>query len=497
MKNKIMSFLFWFIIVLSFLLYFSAIWTKNSFNIFNFDSVIYHLSGKIVGTSKDIIYDFIKGPLVKTILVSFIFVIIFKIDYNYKPFLTIRFFNKKKYEINVFNFLNKHRCLFSNILLIIVLVYVAFDFKIIDYYRNIFSYSEFIEEHYVDPAKVNINFNNKKNLIHIYVESLEHTFLSKEYGGAYDENLLPNLSRYMKDEVSFSNKNNSGFYSSRATEWTIASMVAQTSGVGLITTIEGNLYGINSSFLPGAYSMGEILEKEGYNQTLLIGSDADFGGRKSYFTQHGNYVIKDYLYAVKEKWIPDDYYVWWGYEDSKLFDFAKEELKLLANENKPFNLTLLTTNTHHIGGYLEDSCEVKYDEQLKNVVLCSDKQIYNFVEWVKKQSFYKNTLIVITGDHLSMEPTFFDNIGDYERTTFNLFINANKKDIKKNNRTFCTLDLYPTILSSIGANIEGDRLGLGTNLFSKGQTLYEEYGREYVDNEYKKTSLFYNENIVK
>ena len=169
----------------------------------------------------------------------------------------------------------------------------------------------------------------------------------------------------------------------------------------------------------------------------------------------------------------------------------------MSNQREPFNLTILTTNTHHIGGYLENDCEIKYDEQLKNVVLCSDKQLYNFVEWIKKQKFYKNTTIVITGDHLSMEPTFFDNIGDYERTNFNLFINSNKEPVNETNRVFNTLDIYPTIISSIGGSIKGNRLGLGTDLYSKAKTLYEKYGKSYVDKEYSYNSKFYNYEILK
>ena len=38
--------------------------------------------------------------------------------------------------------------------------------------------------------------------------------------------------------------------------------------------------------------------------------------------------------------------------------------------------------------------------------------------------------------------------------------------MKKKNRDFSTLDFFPTTLASLGVQIEGDRLGLGTNLFS-------------------------------
>lgn len=38
---------------------------------------------------------------------------------------------------------------------------------------------------------------------------------------------------------------------------------------------------------------------------------------------------------------------------------------------------------------------------------------------------------------------------------------------------FNAMDLFPTILASIGASIPGERLGLGTNLFSGERTLQE------------------------
>lgn len=71
-------------------------------------------------------------------------------------------------------------------------------------------------------------------------------------------------------------------------------------------------------------------------------------------TQHGNYTLKDFCYAKNNDWIDDDYYVWWGYEDQKLYDFAKDELLNLSKEDKPFNLTLLTVDTHFFSGYFCD-----------------------------------------------------------------------------------------------------------------------------------------------
>ena len=90
-------------------------------------------------------------------------------------------------------------------------------------------------------------------------------------------------------------------------------MVAQSAGVPVRTSLDNNTLNNNPNyqalkqFLPGAYSIGDILEKNGYQNLLLLGSDANFGGRKTYFQQHGNYQILDYNYAIENKWIPSDY----------------------------------------------------------------------------------------------------------------------------------------------------------------------------------------------
>ena len=40
--------------------------------------------------------------------------------------------------------------------------------------------------------------------------------------------------------------------------------------------------------------------------------------------------------------------------------------------------------------------------------------------------------------------------------------------------------------------IKGDKLGLGTNLFSNKKTLSEIYGNDYIDKELSKRSTYYD-----
>ena len=277
-------------------------------------------------------------------------------------------------------------------------------------------------------------------------------------------------------------------------------MVSQTSGVPLKISIGENDYGNYSTFLPGAYTLGEVLEKNGYKNYLLLGSDAEFGGRESYFESHGNYKIWDYISALKEgKMTPADR-VWWGYSDGDLFEYAKEQLTEISKSEEPFNYTMLTADTHFTDGYVCSQCKNDFEDQYSNVIRCSSKQVSEFVEWIKQQSFYENTTIIISGDHLTMQASTAEEADklDYkERTTYNVFINAKSEEqLNTTNRTFFTIDMYPTTLGALGCQIEGDRLGLGTNLFSNKKTLAEEFGLEYVREELQKKSSFYNNKLI-
>ena len=65
------------------------------------------------------------------------------------------------------------------------------------------------------------------------------------------------------------------------------------------------------------------------------------------------------------------------------------------------------------------------------------------------------------------------------------------------NRVFTTMDMFPTTLAALGVSIEGDRLGLGTNLFSSKKTIPEEIGLDNFNKELKKSSDYYYKYIRK
>ncbi len=398
----------------------------------------------------------------------------------------------------------------SLVLAVVVLiggaVYGVWKFRLADLHTHYFLKSDIIDENYVDPRKANIQFPEKKrNLIHIYLESMENSYMSTENGGFMETDLIPELTQLAGEGYSFSHldKGFGGPQSAVGTTWSVASMVNMSTGLPMKSPIDRDAYKREDSFLPGAWALGDILAEEGYEQTLMFGADADFGGLTAYFKTHGNFNIMDYKYAKETGAIPKDYNVWWGYEDEKLFQFAKEELTRLSNTGKPFNFTMETADTHRPDGYLEEDAPTPYPNQYANVVAHSSAQVYDFVRWIQQQPFYDNTTVVIIGDHVSMESNFFKFYGfpkDYRRSQYNVILNpapgvASCDPQILTERNYANFDMFPTILSSLGATFDGNRLGIGTDLFSGEKTLFEEKGFQYADKELTKRSALYDREI--
>lgn len=382
------------------------------------------------------------------------------------------------------------------------------SFQMFDFIYGQVTSSRFIQEEYVNPKEVNIIFpEEKRNLIYIWVESLESSLQDKENGGLFKDNYIPEMTSIARENVSFSQSELfEGAAVAPGCGWTVAGMVAETAGIPLKLYTQDqyvdNSLGNYISFLPGAVTLGDILKENGYRNYFIQGSDIRFGGKESYFKEHGNYEIRDYYTAVAKGKIPEDYWIWWGYEDAKLFEYAKEYLEEIAYEDSPFNFSILTVDSHHNDGWVCELCQNEYPEQYANVYQCVSRQLDEFIKWAQQQEFYENTTIVVVGDHCSMNGEFFqdENFSKYqgtlERKVYNAFINAEKEPVNVKNRKFTTMDFYPTILSSLGVKIEGNRLALGTDLFSERETLAEEYGFEYLFEELNKKSNFYNQKLL-
>lgn len=486
-KEILLKILYWvgeiltvFIAGLSVLLALSVRWMFATWTNLSMDELVYHLTAPLDGTNTDMIWDYVRVCAVPTILVIF-FLILILIAW------------RKKEKVHLFRGIIN---LVALVGIIVMLGYTWTELGVGDYLKDQNTESKFIEDEYVDPTDVEVVFpEQKRNLIYIFLESMETTYSDVDDGGAFDENVIPELTEIAQTNEDFSGADPklNGGYSLAGTTWTMGAMFAQTSGLPLNISISANDMDTQDSFFPGVTTLGDILSDAGYTQTLLIGSEAQFGGRKLYFQEHGNYEMEDYSYAIENGLIPSDYKVWWGYEDQKLFEFAKEKLLQLSQGDEPFNLTMLTVDTHFEDGYVCEQCPTEYDTQYSNVMACSSRQVGEFLKWIQQQDFYENTTIVISGDHPTMDSDYcaeIDQEGNYDRRVFTAYINAAAYAQDQQERTYPTFDNFPTTLAALGVQIDGDRLGLGTNLFSGTKTLLEEFGNSKVNAELKKKSEF-------
>jgi len=479
------------------ILYVFSLLVFKKFDDISFEQLLYNIINS-EGADKTIVYQF-SSYIIAVLICFFAFVYIkFEVYYSLKIKVLINVVIKNKIiKINPFK-----KTILKTICFLFfigfVSVYKSFDYlNLSEYIESQRTASTIFEDYYVDGKSVDIKFpEEKRNLIYIYLESMESTNISKTNGGIFEKSLIPNLEKIALENINFSNNNTIGgpiqLYN---TGWTMAAIVAQTSGIPL-KVLDGNNYNNYSDSLPGVYNLGDILYDNGYNNYFMIGSNADFAGRRDYFTSHGNYTIYDYLYAKQTNLIPNDYSVWWGYEDLKLFEFAKNKILEASKSDKPFNFTLLTVDTHFTDGYMDSTCKNIFDNKYSNSIYCSDSKLGEFINWIKKQDFYDNTTIVIVGDHLTMQSNFYPKNDNYQRTMYNSFINVPFNFDNEKNRYFSSFDIFPTTLASLGVQIEGDKLGLGVNLFSNKKTLLEDFGKEYLNTELAKKSFYYDNVIL-
>ncbi len=487
------------LVLAAFLLLYAANWFLSVYGQIGFDAVLFTLQSSLSGVQSDLVMSYVKNGLIPGLI--WVTMVNFLLFFRPKKSITIPF---GKERLTLYPF---HRAV-AMVLAVVLSLYALWDaavkVQLTDYIHDLLNRSTIFEEEYVDPDDVTITFpEEKRNLVYIMLESMEISYLSEELGGASDTNLIPELYQLALDNTNFSHNDGvGGFHEASGASWTIGSMVAQTAGIPLKTP-EGvsdwqNGYGKDGVFLPGVTSLTSILSDAGYYTTLMVGSDANFGGRKTYYLTHGADYVYDVYTARKDDIIPDDYFVWWGMEDLHLFEYAKQELTEIAQQDQPFAFTMLTVDTHHIGGYQCAYCEESLSgETYDQSISCSSRQVLEFLKWLKAQPYYENTTVIITGDHCSMDKGYFSRNVDesYQRMVYNVIINAPVSSDNTKNRDYCAMDLFPTTLAALGCEIEGDRLGLGTNLYSDTPTLAEELGFGEFNAELSKSSGYYTQHF--
>ncbi len=319
------------------------------------------------------------------------------------------------------------------------------------------------------------NFNHiaqkRLNIVYIYAESLEKTY----FNNTLFPHIVTNLKKLKPESIFFTDIRQMPY-----TGWSVAGMTATQCGIPLV--IPGGLFnslrgGVNytksgyDSFLPGALCLGDFLKAQGYQLIYIEGSPSHFAGIGSLYSSHGFAEVigrKEMSKYVKDK----GYVMGWGYYDDTLFDFTFKKLLSLSKEQHPFGVFLETVDTHPFQPSISKSCRQLFPKsgRTKNPMLravaCSDYLISKFVNKIRHSSFGKDTLIVITSDHLTMNShaTHMLKSGcDHCRRNLVMLLPPSLKKGVVNKKQGSMLDVGPTILHVLGYHTP---IGLGRDLLS-------------------------------
>ena len=248
---------------------------------------------------------------------------------------------------------------------------------------------------YLAPNKVVAQ--KGKNLVVIYCESLEANFLQNKNFA----NEVPNLNNLVAQGW----QSHTNYKCLDGADWTVGALYATQTGLPAYL-------GANSDTLFGgvrqsnAVSYAGVFKQAGYKNLLLSNGDMNFAGT-------GN-IMSCFGYEVKgHDKCQDAVKTVWGVHDYDLFLMAKAEYAKLAQGGEPFNLTLLTVDTHFPKGVpdkrMRPYVNANIPDGTHEFALASlDYLLGDFIKFIEAQPNGKETVIVILGDHLLM--------GDFRHT---------------------------------------------------------------------------------
>jgi phosphoglycerol transferase len=307
----------------------------------------------------------------------------------------------------------------------------------------------------------------KLNLVYIYGESLERTY----FDNAAFPDLTPELGAIKNNSIDFTHT-----AQLPGTDYTIAGMVASQCGIPLFAPFEGNASASMSSFFPQNLCLGDILKNSGYENHFVQGANLRFAGKDVFLKSHGF----DHLVGAEElkSQVTDPAYRNdWGFYDDTVLDEVWKKYEELSKSGKRFSLFTLTVDTHHPDGFISRTCDRKRYEmdgklnQSFSAVTCSQQHIAALIQKIQASPWYKNTVIVVSSDHLAMNNTAWKYLSKQDRNNLFFVLRGDKPQQDVSGLKRNTMDNGATVLDILG----GDNfIGLGRSSLS-GQSLSESF----------------------
>lgn len=254
-----------------------------------------------------------------------------------------------------------------------------------------------------DGGKNYAGIGNGMNLIVIQVESMQNFVLNTDYEG---QEITPNLNKLLKEDTLYFNHYYTNMGKGNTSD---AEFSTQTSLYPVIEGASYDLY-VDNDFL----ALPKLMAQKGYYTSAAIGDDKDFYNRATIYPKLG------YDYFYNEENLEMDELSGLGLSDKSLFG---QMAKNLAEQESPF-YSFIITLTNHYPYVLDEPLEatLKLNEEDKDTLFggylqtirYTDEAIGEFIEALKDEGIYDNTIIAIYGDHHGLNCLDDDN---YERMT--------------------------------------------------------------------------------
>lgn len=340
---------------------------------------------------------------------------------------------------------------------------------------------DFLSKRFVDitsltkPAGTASETVAPRNLIHIFIESAERTYMNEaEFG-----DVMGPLREFDRRGVSATNMVQLAY-----TNNSISGMVAANCGTPLLITYFTTRQYMeeNSQFLPGLTCLGDVLKARGYQQNFISGWPLGFTGQGEFYSTHGYSSLfggSEVVAAVGGRGSS------FGADDAQVLDMSFDVLRRANRDGKPVSLTIAVSGGHAPDGYLTDKCIGKtgLSPQAPNIlhaVKCTNMLVADFIHKAEAEGLMRNTVLALQSDHLSAPSTVTDRLNTFERRNF-FSLSGDGIPSKAYTRLSGTIDVFPSILEALGVPLPNDQAALGVSLLGDRPTLVQALGQGQFD----------------
>jgi phosphoglycerol transferase MdoB-like AlkP superfamily enzyme len=273
---------------------------------------------------------------------------------------------------------------------------------------------------------------------------------SKEFTGlGKRKSYTPFLDSLMSQSITFSNAYANGKTSINSVPSVIASMPCFLDNQYL-----NSIYSNNT-----LQTLPSLLKDKGYTSTFFHGGTNGTINLNSFAKLAGF----DKYYGRTEYNDESEYDGQWGIWDEP---FLKKTVKEISNMKKPFFASIFTLSSHN-PYKVPQKYKGKFPKgnyQIIESVGYTDYALKQFFTEASKQTWFENTLFVITADHTSTsDDDFYSNaVGQY---SIPLMIYKKNNSPVIENKTVQHIDILPTILDYL--NYDKPYYSFGQSMFSK------------------------------